>query len=90
MLTTKFLITNRITKHFYIILFLSLSMIKFTKCQDIFAGQDNPIEDGELVQEEPRDPFSNIGACFEEEPYIYNSYCFNNIIKFDHKRWSSK
>ena len=85
MLITKFLISNKITKHFYIILFLSLSMIKFINCQDEFS---DPSGDGEIVQEEPRDPFSYIDVCYdEEELYIYNTYCFNQIIIFDHKKY---
>ena len=80
MLITKLLATNGITKPFYIILFLSLSMFKFTNCQDILSGQDNSIEGGEIDQEEIRDPFSYIDACFEEDDSLYYRFCLNNII----------
>ena len=83
MLITKRFTSNETRKHFYIILFLSLSMIKLSYCQTPLPDPTVPNDDGQTEQEQFRDPFSYIDSCSGNMPNLRNGYCFTNIILFE-------
>ena len=69
---------TKISKHFYIILILSLVMIKFAlSAPNIRQTQSEDVPE----------IFINILSCVEEEPTISNKKCLNNNIRFEQKKY---
>ena len=74
MLTTP----TKTSKHFYIILILSLVMIKFAlSAPNIRQTQSEDVPE----------IFLNILSCVEEETTISNKKCLNNNIRFEQKKY---
>ena len=76
--TTKFLSQTKTNKHFYILLLLSLAMIKFASSAPNIR---------QTQSDEDRDPFAHVYSCENEYNSINNFDCFNQNIQFKEKKY---
>ena len=76
---TKFLTQTKTSKHFYIFLILSLSMIKFTSSAPNVR---------QTQSDEDLDPLESVFSCKYDYPVsLSNRVCLNNNIRFDSKKY---
>ncbi len=75
--TTKFLSQTKTNKHFYILLLLSLAMIKFASSAPNIR---------QTQSDEDRDPFAHVYSC-DGYLTINNFDCFNQNIQFKEKKY---
>ena len=76
--TTNFLTQTKTNKHFYILLLLSLAMIKFASSAPNIR---------QTQSDEDRDPFAHVYSCENEYNSINNFDCFNQNIQFKEKKY---